>query len=47
MSCVGEDGHSLIYTYDVKAERTGITTLLNVWRLRDWCFRMCRRGNQA
>ncbi len=26
---LGEDGHSLIYTYDVKAERTGITTLLN------------------
>ncbi len=26
---LGEGGHSLIYTYDVKAERTGITTLLN------------------
>ncbi len=26
---LGEDGRSLIYTYDVKAERTGITTLLN------------------
>ncbi len=25
----GEDGRSLIYTYDVKAERTGITALLN------------------
>ncbi|OIQ30135.1 MAG: multidrug ABC transporter ATP-binding protein [Alphaproteobacteria bacterium MedPE-SWcel] len=26
---LGEGGRSLIYTYDVKAERTGITTLLN------------------
>lgn len=26
---LGEHGRSLIYTYDVKAERTGITTLLN------------------
>lgn len=26
---IGEDGMSLIYTYDTKAERTGITTLLN------------------
>ncbi len=26
---LGEGGQSLIYTYDVKAERTGITTLLN------------------
>ena len=26
---VGPQGRSLIYTYDVKAERTGITTLLN------------------
>ncbi|ABF65257.1 ABC transporter ATP-binding protein [Ruegeria sp. TM1040] len=26
---LGEDGRSLIYTYDVKAERTGITSLLN------------------
>ncbi|MDG1375780.1 MAG: ABC transporter ATP-binding protein [Yoonia sp.] len=26
---IGEDGMSLIYTYDTKGERTGITTLLN------------------
>ncbi len=26
---IGEDGMSLIYTYDAKGERTGITTLLN------------------
>ncbi|MCG7627099.1 ABC transporter ATP-binding protein [Epibacterium sp. MM17-32] len=26
---LGEDGRSLVYTYDVKAERTGITALLN------------------
>jgi len=26
---IGEDGKSLIYTYDTKGERTGITTLLN------------------
>lgn len=26
---IGQDGKSLIYTYDTKGERTGITTLLN------------------
>ena len=26
---VTPDGHGLIYTYDTRAERTGITTLLN------------------
>ncbi|MBI3699230.1 MAG: ABC transporter ATP-binding protein [Afipia sp.] len=26
---LGEDGHELVYTYDTKGERTGITTLMN------------------
>ena len=26
---LGEDGRSLVYTYDIHAERTGITKLLN------------------
>jgi ABC-2 type transport system ATP-binding protein len=35
---LAEDGHELVYTYDTRAERTGITTLLNA--LRDGGIRM-------
>jgi ABC-2 type transport system ATP-binding protein len=35
---LAKDGHELVYTYDTRAERTGITTLLNA--LRDAGIRM-------